>query len=55
MIDVLILGAGGAGLSSAIEAKKDGVNVVVLSKTYPTASQTSQAQGGINTSLDKIE
>ena len=55
MIDVLILGAGGAGLSSAIEAKEDGVNVVVLSKTYPTASQTSQAQGGINASLDEID
>lgn len=48
MIDLLIIGSGGAGLSAALEAKKNIDNVVVLSKTYPTMSQTSQAQGGIN-------
>jgi succinate dehydrogenase / fumarate reductase flavoprotein subunit len=51
MIDVLIIGSGGAGLSAALEAKKNCDNVVVLSKTYPTMSQTSQAQGGINAVL----
>jgi len=48
MIDVLIIGSGGAGLTSAIELSKSSKNIVVLSKTFPTASQTSQAQGGIN-------
>jgi succinate dehydrogenase / fumarate reductase flavoprotein subunit len=48
MIDVLIIGSGGAGLSAAIEAKKTGATVLVVSKTYPTSSQTTQAQGGIN-------
>jgi len=48
MIDVLIIGSGAAGLTTALEAKKNSKNVVVLSKTYPTSSQTSQAQGGIN-------
>ncbi|MEA3512304.1 MAG: FAD-dependent oxidoreductase [Campylobacterota bacterium] len=52
MIDVLIIGSGGAGLSAALEAKKNCENVVVLSKTYPTMSQTSQAQGGINAILN---
>jgi succinate dehydrogenase / fumarate reductase flavoprotein subunit len=52
MIDVLIIGSGGAGLSAALEAKKINDSVVVLSKTYPTMSQTSQAQGGINAVLD---
>jgi len=50
--DVLIIGSGGAGLSAAIEAKKYSKNVAVVSKTYPTASQTCQAQGGINAVLD---
>lgn len=53
MIDVLIIGSGGAGLSAALEAKKNGSNVLVVSKTYPTQSQTCQAQGGINGVLTK--
>ncbi len=53
MIDVLIIGSGGAGLSAALEAKKNGASVLVLSKTYPTQSQTCQAQGGINGVLTK--
>lgn len=48
MVDVLIIGSGGAGLSAALSAKKNGSNVLVVSKTYPTHSQTVQAQGGIN-------
>ncbi|MEA3353741.1 MAG: FAD-dependent oxidoreductase [Campylobacterota bacterium] len=48
MTDILIIGSGGAGLTAALEAKKHTNNVTVVSKTYPTASQTSQAQGGIN-------
>ena len=52
MIDVLIIGNGGAGLTAALEAKKTVDNVVVLSKTFATASQTCQAQGGINGVLD---
>lgn len=50
--DVLIIGNGGAGLSAAIEAKKYSSNIVVISKTYPTSSQTCQAQGGINAVLN---
>lgn len=48
MIDILIIGSGGAGLTAALEAKKRTDDIVVLSKTYPTQSQTCQAQGGIN-------
>lgn len=50
--DVLIIGNGGAGLSAAIEAKKYSSNIAVISKTYPTSSQTCQAQGGINAVLN---
>ncbi len=53
MIDVLIIGSGGAGLSAALKAKENGSNVLVVSKTYPTHSQTCQAQGGINAVLNE--
>ena len=49
--DVLIIGAGGAGLMAAIAAKEAGVNVRVVTKEYPTRSQTCMAQGGMNAAL----
>ena len=51
MIDVLIIGSGGAGLTAALSAKKAGASVTVVGKAYPTNSQTSMAQGGINAAL----
>jgi succinate dehydrogenase / fumarate reductase flavoprotein subunit len=51
MIDVLIIGSGIAGLTAALNAKKNNSNVLVISKTYPTHSQSVQAQGGINAVL----
>jgi succinate dehydrogenase/fumarate reductase flavoprotein subunit len=52
-IEVLVIGSGGAGLTSALSAKQNGADVVVLSKTFPTHSQTAQAQGGINKAVDE--
>lgn len=52
---VIIVGAGGAGLVSAIHAKSSGADVVVITKEYPTRSQTSMAQGGINAVLSNEE
>ena len=49
--DVLIIGAGGAGLVAALNAKKSGAKVLVITKEYPTRSQTCMAQGGINAAL----
>ena len=49
--DVLIIGAGGAGLVTALHAHKTGAKVRVLTKEYPTRSQTCMAQGGINAAL----
>ena len=48
MIDVLIIGSGIAGLTAAINASQNNSKVLVLSKTFPTHSQSVQAQGGIN-------
>ena len=53
--DVIIIGAGGAGLSAAIKAKENGAKVLVLTKEYPTRSQTCMAQGGINAALGNTE
>ena len=50
--DVVIVGGGGAGLRAALEASRNhDLNVVVLSKTFPTRSHTGAAQGGINAAL----
>ncbi|SFV60222.1 Succinate dehydrogenase flavoprotein subunit [hydrothermal vent metagenome] len=54
MIDILIIGTGGAGLSSALSAKQQGSTVTVVGKSHPTASQTSMAQGGINSALGNV-
>jgi len=51
MTDVLIIGSGAAGLSAALNAKENTSNVTLISKTFPTHSQTVQAQGGINAVL----
>ena len=54
MIDVLVIGSGGAGLTAALSAKKEGASVLVVGKVYPSNSQTSMAQGGINAALGNV-
>ncbi len=49
--DVLIIGSGGAGLSAALAAKREGASVLVVSEGFATRSQTCMAQGGINAAL----
>ncbi len=48
---ILIIGAGLAGLRAAIEAKKSGRDVAILSKVHPLRSHSVAAQGGINAAL----
>ena len=52
--DVLIIGAGGAGLTAALNAKESGADVIVITKEYPTRSQTCMAQGGMNAALGNV-
>jgi succinate dehydrogenase / fumarate reductase flavoprotein subunit len=49
--DILIIGGGSAGLRAAIEAKKAGRDVAILSKVHPLRSHSVAAQGGINAAL----
>lgn len=52
--DVVVVGAGGAGLMAALYASK-GASTAVLSKLYPTRSHTGTAQGGVGAALGNIE
>lgn len=47
-VDVAIIGAGGAGLSAAVEAAKSGASVIVLEKMPMVGGNTVRAVGGIN-------
>ncbi len=49
--DVLVVGAGLAGLRAAIEASDKGADVAVVSKVHPVRSHSVAAQGGINAAL----
>ena len=51
MHDVLVIGAGLAGMRAAIEAHDAGANVGVISKLHPTRSHSGAAEGGINAAL----
>ncbi|GAA5531832.1 succinate dehydrogenase flavoprotein subunit [Deinococcus metallilatus] len=52
--DVLVVGAGGAGLMAALYAAKGNVSVACISKLYPTRSHTGAAQGGIGAALGNV-
>jgi succinate dehydrogenase / fumarate reductase, flavoprotein subunit len=49
--DVLVVGAGCAGMRAAIEAFDAGADVALLSKIHPTRSHSGAAEGGINAAL----
>ena len=49
--DVLVVGAGCAGMRAAIEAHDAGARVGVVSKLHPTRSHSGAAEGGINAAL----
>jgi succinate dehydrogenase / fumarate reductase, flavoprotein subunit len=49
--DVLVVGAGCAGMRAAIEAFDQGADVALISKIHPTRSHSGAAEGGINAAL----
>jgi succinate dehydrogenase flavoprotein subunit len=49
--DVLVVGAGCAGMRAAIEAFDAGADVALISKIHPVRSHSGAAEGGINAAL----
>jgi succinate dehydrogenase / fumarate reductase flavoprotein subunit len=52
--EVVVVGAGGAGLMAGLYASRT-ANTAVISKLYPTRSHTGAAQGGIGAALGNYE
>ena len=53
--DVLVVGAGGAGCRAAIEASKQNLDVIMLSKELLGKAHTSMAEGGYNAALGNVD
>jgi succinate dehydrogenase / fumarate reductase flavoprotein subunit len=53
--DVLIVGAGGAGLRAAIEASAGGVSVGVVSKSLLGKAHTVMAEGGVAAAMGNVD
>ena len=49
--DVVVVGAGLAGMRAAIAAKEAGADVALVTKIHPVRSHSGAAQGGINAAL----
>ncbi len=52
--DVIVVGAGGAGLRAVVGAAQAGLKTACISKVFPTRSHTVAAQGGIAASLGNM-
>jgi succinate dehydrogenase / fumarate reductase flavoprotein subunit len=53
--DVLVIGAGGAGLRAAVAAKEAGANVGLVCKSLLGKAHTVMAEGGIASSLANVD
>ncbi len=52
--DVVVVGAGGAGLRTTMGAANQGLKTACITKVFPTRSHTVAAQGGIAASLGNM-
>ncbi len=52
--DVVVVGAGGAGLRATFGLAEKGLNTACLTKVFPTRSHTVAAQGGISAALGNM-
>ncbi len=53
--DILIIGAGGAGMRAALSALSNGANVVIISKSVLGKAHTVMAEGGIAASVGNVD
>src|ERR1700690_3997833 len=52
--DVVVVGAGGAGLRAVVGCSEAGLRTACITKVFPTRSHTVAAQGGISAALGSI-
>ncbi|MGI6244808.1 MAG: succinate dehydrogenase flavoprotein subunit [Pseudochelatococcus sp.] len=52
--DVVVVGAGGAGLRATVGCSQAGLRTACVTKVFPTRSHTVAAQGGISASLGNM-
>jgi succinate dehydrogenase / fumarate reductase flavoprotein subunit len=52
--DVVVVGAGGAGLRATLECAAQGLKTACITKVFPTRSHTVAAQGGISAALGNM-
>lgn len=52
--DMVVVGAGGAGLRATFGLAQKGLQTVCLTKVFPTRSHTVAAQGGISAALGNM-
>ncbi|MGL1255166.1 FAD-binding protein, partial [Vibrio parahaemolyticus] len=52
--DVVVVGAGGAGLRATVGLSQAGLRTANLTKVFPTRSHTVAAQGGISAALGNM-
>jgi succinate dehydrogenase / fumarate reductase flavoprotein subunit len=52
--DVIVVGAGGAGLRATLGMQAAGLNTACITKVFPTRSHTVAAQGGIGAALGNM-
>src|SRR5947207_9063422 len=52
--DVVVVGAGGAGMRATLEAAAKGLRTACITKVFPTRSHTVSAQGGISAALGNM-
>ena len=52
--DVVVVGAGGAGLRAALGLAEQGLSTACITKVFPTRSHTVAAQGGISAALGNM-
>src|SRR5271166_6593723 len=52
--DVVVVGAGGAGLRATLGTTAEGLRTACISKVFPTRSHTVSAQGGISAALGNM-
>src|SRR5205809_190442 len=52
--DVVVVGAGGAGLRATVGCSQAGLRTACLTKVFPTRSHMVAAQGGISASLGNM-